>query len=128
VLVTLLRPLDRCAGETYAVCDSTTADVDIDTGDPARRDNQTVEHEPREEPMPIRDVDSGDEGNGSFELPELALENTKPGMTYEDEAARKAKPAEGPGEEGSDRFPRRQRTDIPQESLAARIRKASKGG
>lgn len=78
--------------------------------------------------MPIKDPEMGDEGNSSFDLPESALENIKPGANYGDETGRDAKAGEAHGAEGHHRLPRRDKKDIPQESLAARIRRASKGG
>lgn len=77
--------------------------------------------------MPNRNLDKDDEANSSFELPESALENTKPGATYDD-AGGEARPGEAHGAEGHHRLTRRDRKDVPQESLAARMRKASKGG
>ena len=78
--------------------------------------------------MRTKDPERGDEENSSFELSESALENIKPGATYGDEPGAEARAGQVHGTEGHHRLPRRDRKDIPQESLAARIRKASKGG
>lgn len=77
--------------------------------------------------MNTRNPERGDEENTSFELSESALEHVRPGATYGDETA-DARAGEAQGTEGHHRLPRRDRKDVPQESLAARIRKASKGG
>ena len=70
----------------------------------------------------------GDEENTSFEMSESALESTRPGLTYGDEQDPHSNADQGPEAAGHHRFPHRERKDIPQESLAARIRKATKGG
>jgi len=62
----------------------------------------------------------GDERNASFELP--ALEDLKPGIEFRGEKR-------GAAAEGEDhRRPPREKKDIPQESLAERIRRARRGG
>ena len=63
----------------------------------------------------------GDEKNTLFEVPDPVFENLKPGLAYGEEK-------HGDAAEGHDRFPRCDRKDIPQGSLAERIRKAPKGG
>jgi hypothetical protein len=65
-------------------------------------------------------MDAGDERNTRFELPESTREVT-PGFDPDDEP--------GALSEGQYRFPRRRKKeDIPQESLAERIRSDSQGG
>ncbi len=62
----------------------------------------------------------GDERNASFELP--ALDDLKPGIEFGEQKR-------GDAAGGEDhRRPRREKKDIPQESLAERIRRARKGG
>lgn len=78
--------------------------------------------------MHSRKPERGDEENNSFELSESVLEQIKPGSTYGDEKGGGTGATHAPGTEGHHRLTPRQRKDIPQESLAARIRKASKGG
>jgi hypothetical protein len=71
--------------------------------------------------MNTKNTESNDARNRSFESPELRLEDHKPGF----------KPAEQQQATagGDHRFPRRrEKKDVPQESLAERIRRASKGG
>lgn len=62
----------------------------------------------------------GDDENTSFEVPEV-LEELKPGLDDREETGEAA-------EGHHSRFPRGDRKEIPQESLAARVRKAQKGG
>jgi hypothetical protein len=64
----------------------------------------------------------GDEENTSFELRDSVLEDLKPGIDYSEEKREHA--TEG----HHDRFPRRDKKDVPQASLAERIRKEPKGG
>jgi hypothetical protein len=74
-----------------------------------------------EESMNPKRPKTGDEENTSFEL---ALEDLKPGVADSEE-----KPGDTTkGNRDHDRFPRRDKKDIPQESLANRIRGAAKGG
>ena len=69
----------------------------------------------------------GDEENTSFELPGAVLEDLKPGLVYGEETLL-AKAQELIMEGVHHRFPRRDRMDIPQRSLAERLREAAKGG
>jgi hypothetical protein len=78
--------------------------------------------------MRTKNPERGDEENSSFELSESALESIKPGAIYGDEASGEAKAGQVHGTEGHHRLARSDRKDVPQESLAARVRKASKGG
>ncbi len=64
----------------------------------------------------------GDDDNTSFELPDSSLEDLKPGFDHREE--KREETAEG----HHDRFPRRDKKEIPREPLAERIRKARKGG
>jgi hypothetical protein len=70
----------------------------------------------------------GDEENTSFELRGSVLEDLKPGLV--DEEVNPGDATEGHAHEAEvdHRFPRRDRKDIPQGSLAERLRKAEKGG
>jgi hypothetical protein len=63
----------------------------------------------------------GDDRNASFELSDSRLEDLKPGIVYGGEKRESTA-------EGQHRFPRRDKKDIPQESLRARIGKALKEG
>jgi hypothetical protein len=70
--------------------------------------------------MDANSPDAGDERNTRFELPESVQEVTS-GFDSDDEPAAVS--------EGHYRFPRRRKQeDIPQESLAERIRRDSQGG
>jgi hypothetical protein len=77
--------------------------------------------------MEAKKLERGDEGNSAFEPDESALESTRPGATYGDEHDRDAGGGQASAE-GHHRLRRRPKKDIPQESLADRIRRASKGG
>jgi len=78
--------------------------------------------------MQPKNREHSDEENTPFEASESVLESIKPGVTYGDEHGSHSKPDQGPDAADHHRFPRRERKEIPQESLAARIRKATKGG
>ncbi len=72
--------------------------------------------------MNTKSTEIGDERNRSFESPDLKQEELKPGFKPADQ-----QPQAAPGDHH--RFPhRRDKKDVPQESLAERIRKAQKGG
>jgi len=78
--------------------------------------------------MTSKGSEIGDEENTSFELPDSILEDLKPGLSYEEASHGDATEEHSHGAEVDQRFPRRDRKDIPQESLAERLRKAMKGG
>ncbi|MCA1634475.1 MAG: hypothetical protein LC802_12465 [Acidobacteria bacterium] len=76
--------------------------------------------------MRLKGSENGDEGNSSFELPDSVLEDLKPGVEHgEDDDD--ATDNHAHQTEVHHRFRRRDKTDIPQESLAERIRKAAEG-
>lgn len=74
--------------------------------------------------MNSKKTDSDDDRNRSFDLPEL--EKLKPGLLYEGGSGEGQAPAHGV--ETHHRLTRRDRKDIPQTSLAERIRKVQKEG
>jgi hypothetical protein len=65
--------------------------------------------------------DAADERNSAFDV-ETVLEELKAGFA---EPPRRPRPAAG---EDHDRFPRTPRREVPQESLAARVRRAREEG
>jgi hypothetical protein len=77
--------------------------------------------------MSLRRPQHGDEDNASFEIAEVRLEHTKPGLNLHRQkdpiAAGRAEEAEG-----NHRFVRSEEKSIPQKSLADRIRAGTKGG
>jgi hypothetical protein len=70
-------------------------------------------------------TDEDDDENTSFEV-ESPLEELKPGFVYGDEAGRTARRTSEDAE-GHHRVPMADRKDIPQTSLAERIRAPRKG-
>lgn len=72
-------------------------------------------------------TERSDEANSSFGLSEAALENIKPGSMRSDERDRITGADQRGSEEGHHRLLPREEKDIPQGSLAERIRKATKG-
>ena len=74
--------------------------------------------------MNSKKTDSDDDRNRSFDLPDAALEKLKPGLLYEGVPGEGEAPAHGV--ETHHRLSRRDRKDIPQTSLADRIRKVQK--
>ena len=78
--------------------------------------------------MVAKKPERDDEGNSSFDLDESTLESTRPGATYGDEHDRDGGGREAAAAEGQHRLRPRPKKDIPQQSLADRIRRASKGG
>lgn len=77
--------------------------------------------------MNSRRPEIGDEENTSFELLDTVLEDLKPGLAYGEETLL-AKAQELIMKGVHHRFPRCDRMDIPQRSLAERLRDAPKGG
>ena len=78
--------------------------------------------------MRSRKSEVGDERNSSFEVPDSVLENLKPGLVYGEEKTGGARQSHAHGAEDSHRRERHERKDIPNETLAERIRKTRKGG
>jgi hypothetical protein len=74
--------------------------------------------------MSAKNTDPDDERNRSFDLPDAALEKLKPGVVYEGVPGEGQPPAHGV--ETHHRLSRRDRKDIPETSLAERIRKAQR--
>lgn len=72
-------------------------------------------------------TEHSDEENSSFGRSEVALEKIKPGLKYGVERDRTTGAAHADSEEGNHRRHHREEKDIPQGSLAERIRKATKG-
>ena len=68
----------------------------------------------------------GDESNTLFGVPGV-VEDAKPGFAYSEQKRDDPADADARGKRAHHRFPRRDRKDIPQESLAARLRKTMKG-
>jgi hypothetical protein len=73
--------------------------------------------------MSLRKPEHGDENNAAFETAEVPLDHSKSGLKHDAPAAGSAEDAEG-----HHRFARSDAKDIPQQSLAARVRNAAKGG
>lgn len=71
-------------------------------------------------------MSSRDEENTSFEFLDEVLEDLKPGFADGDE--KHGDETEGHVHGEAKRFPRCDSKDIPRESLAERIRKATRGG
>jgi hypothetical protein len=76
--------------------------------------------------MNARKSERGDEGNSAFELDDSTLERTRPGATFGDEHERHGAGHQADAE-GHHRLHPRPKKDIPQQSLADRMRRASKG-
>lgn len=75
--------------------------------------------------MHSRKSDPENEGNTSFDLAEPELEHPKPGLVYDVE--RDPGAVEGEDAEGQHRLAPSPRKEIPQKTLADRIRDESKG-
>ncbi len=74
--------------------------------------------------MNSKKLEIGDDRNTLFELSEPVFEKLKPGVVYGEKEGRKKSAAH---DDTSDRCPPCHQKDIPQVSLAERIRKGPKG-